>query len=774
MEHDIGRIKMKKQSRAMLAIDVMGIAISRAVFLGMNPIAMGFFGAAYFIKRGRFFTFLMVCLGMASALTVTDLIKYIIIMAVCGIIVGLIESKVKQANIYVIGATVGSATTIISCSTAFYYNQVKEQLFFCAMEGLIAFTFVLLFSKGINWMMQCKRNCIPDNEQLISISLLAGSIIYGLGNLEVKNISISIAITFLFIIFIAYKYGAGFGAVIGTVCGIAVSSINNDYTMIGFLCIFGIAIGLFRELGRLITAVVYIVGVVCLGLYQNKLFVTIDGIRAMLAAGTVFLLLPHRLVRRIDISGGNQGSESEFAKESVESITKHKLQEFSSSFYHLSKTYREITQKKVHTGHANVIEMMDDLSSQICVKCERCDLCWKNEYNNTYQDFQSFLTVIEETGTVERKQLSSDFNKRCLHVSQIVNEGIRMGETAKLNSEWQNRLAESREAIAGQLDEVATIIDEFSNDLYRISGLSQQSEYKLKAVLKANRVIVKHLVILEKRDNRKQVYMIARAGKGQCITSREVAGIIGGVLELSMRPADSTKNVISKNYDTFAFVEDTIFKTLTGSARITKLGEKISGDSFSILSLENGQMILSISDGMGTGVNANEESESVIELLEQFMEAGFKEESAIRLINSILVLKSENQSFSTIDLSVLNLYTGVCEFVKIGAATTFIKRENWVETISSTTMPVGVFNQVDFDQKSKKLYDGDYIIMMSDGVLDCIEGKNKEKYMQEIILNLSVTSPQEMANTILREALAQNEDVPLDDMTVLVAGIWKK
>ena len=217
-----------------------------------------------------------------------------------------------------------------------------------------------------------------------------------------------------------------------------------------------------------------------------------------------------------------------------------------------------------------------------------------------------------------------------------------------------------------------------------------------------------------------------------------------------------------------------MFKALTGSARITKLGEKVSGDNFSILNLENGQMILSLSDGMGTGVNANEESESVIELLEQFMEAGFKEESAIRLINSILVLKSENQSFSTIDLSMLNLYTGVCDFVKIGAATTFIKRDHWVETISSTTMPAGVFNQVDLDQKSKKLYDGDYIIMMSDGVLDCLPGNNKERLMQELILELTITNPQEIANRILKEALAQNQEVPPDDMTVLVAGIWKK
>lgn len=765
---------MKNQSKAILAIDILGVAISRAVFIGMNPIAMGFFGAAYFIKQGRFFTFLMVCLGMASVLPTMELIKYIIIMVVCGIIVGLVESKVKQASIGVIAVTVGLVTATISCSTAYYYHEVKEQIFFCAMEGLIAFAFVLLFSKGIHWLMQCKRNCIPDNEQLISISLMVGSMIYSLSGYEVLGSSISVALAFFFTIFFAYKYGAGFGAVLGTVSGVALSLVNQDYTMIGFLCILGIVLGMFRELGRVVTTFAYVIGIICVGLYQNKYITELSQIQAMLAVGVIFLILPPGLVRKIDLVGGTLEKGSRFAKENMETITKHKLQEVSKSFSQLSKTFREITQKKLSQNQGTVVEMMEDLSAQICANCEKCDLCWKNNYSDTYQDFETFLSLIEEKGIVEYEDLPKEFHKRCVHVGYLLNEGMRMSETAKLNYAWQNRLAESREAIAGQLDEVATIINEFSNDLYRTSVVSEQSENKIRTILKANRIYVSQLVVLERRDKKKQVYVIAKSGKGQCVTSKEVATMIGGVMDIPMRPTDSTKNVISKTYDTFAFVEDTMFKALTGSARITKLGEKVSGDNFSILNLENGQMILSLSDGMGTGVNANEESESVIELLEQFMEAGFKEESAIRLINSILVLKSENQSFSTIDLSMLNLYTGVCDFVKIGAATTFIKRDHWVETISSTTMPAGVFNQVDLDQKSKKLYDGDYIIMMSDGVLDCLPGNNKERLMQELILELTITNPQEIANRILKEALAQNQEVPPDDMTVLVAGIWKK
>lgn len=764
---------MNKQNKTILAVDVLGILVSRAMFLGMNPIAMGFFGAAYYIKQGRFFTFVMICLGMASAMSITDLMKYIIIMAMCGIVVCMIESKVKQANIYMIATAIGISTIIVSCSTAYFYHEIEKELFLCCMEGVIAFTTTILFSKGVHWLMRCRRNCVPDNEQLISLSLMAGAIIYSLSNVKIVENNVAIAVALFLILFFAYKYGAGYGAVMGTVSGIVLSLVDHKTEMIGFMCILGIVIGMFREIGRVITVFVLVSVLIYIGMYQTTYQADVTQIQAMLLAAGIFLILPGKITRRVDVSGAGS-TEHRFAKENVESITQFKLQEFSKSFSQLSKTFRNITQKRMIGEQSVLNEKIDVLASHVCSSCDKCDFCWKNCYHDTYNNFKVFLNLIEENGKAEKKLIEKEFKQRCHHMNYLLSEGTRMLEVNKLNHLWQSRLEENREAIAGQLDEVACIINDFSSDLYRTVGGADDIEDRLKIVLKANRVLVSQIVVLERKDKRKQVYMIARARKGQCIATKEVAQVLSSVLEMPMKPTEGTKNVITKKYDTFAFVEDTTFRALTASAKAIKQGEKVSGDNFSILNLENGQMILSLSDGMGTGVNANEESESVIELLEQFMEAGFKEDSAIRLINSILVLKSENQSFSTIDLSMLNLYTGVCEFVKIGAATTFIKRDNWVETISSTSMPVGVFNQVDFDQKSKKLYNGDYIIMMSDGVLDCLKDVDKEVTMQKIIMEMKTNNPQEMANYILEKALAENEHIPLDDMTVLVAGVWEK
>ena len=58
-------------------------------------------------------------------------------------------------------------------------------------------------------------------------------------------------------------------------------------------------------------------------------------------------------------------------------------------------------------------------------------------------------------------------------------------------------------------------------------------------------------------------------------------------------------------------------------------------------------------------ITAYKESELVVDLLEQFLEAGFTKETAVRMINSALIVRSDEQAFSTIDISSLDLYTGV-------------------------------------------------------------------------------------------------------------------
>ncbi len=142
----------------------------------------------------------------------------------------------------------------------------------------------------------------------------------------------------------------------------------------------------------------------------------------------------------------------------------------------------------------------------------------------------------------------------------------------------------------------------------------------------------------------------------------------------------------------------------------------------------------------------------------------------MRLINSMLVLRTENNMFSTMDITVLHLATGMCDFMKAGAAATFILRGDWMESISSTTLPAGMLSCVSYDMKQKKLYEGDYVIMVSDGIVE----SDGQEFITRAISGAESKSPQEVANVILEAAMQRENYQPRDDMTVLVAGLTKR
>ena len=111
------------------------------------------------------------------------------------------------------------------------------------------------------------------------------------------------------------------------------------------------------------------------------------------------------------------------------------------------------------------------------------------------------------------------------------------------------------------------------------------------------------------------------------------------------------------------------------------------------------------------------------------------------MVNSALVLKRQDGMFSTVDICALDLYTGICNFLKAGAATTFIKRDHWVEAITSTSLAAGLVQQIDFETTARKLYHGDYVIMVTDGVLDALPQEKEEETMKEIIMDVHEEAP---------------------------------
>ncbi len=386
---------------------------------------------------------------------------------------------------------------------------------------------------------------------------------------------------------------------------------------------------------------------------------------------------------------------------------------------------------------------------------------YEERVNNISDAFAKMARNIEKSVTMDREEeFDEDGQSVCEHCKVLKRQ----------NAIYKNKLKDSRRVIATQLQEIARILGESVDDTYDFHSISSEQMTLLTSRLRDVGIVLKRAVRLDNRRGISEIIITMKAKRGKCVSVKEVTRIINLVFDKDTEIVKEKRRVIGTDMETYRFKERPNFYVMHGLAKTSY--DDVSGDNFSFVSLDSGQTLLGISDGMGTGVRAYKDSEMVLELIENLMESGFGEETTLRLINTLFVLDGENISPATVDMSIIDMYSGVCDFLKLGAAATYVKRGDWVEALRSTSLPIGGEECLDIESVTKKLYDGDFVIMMSDGIIETAAKLNKEEEIGKLILEAKSLKPQEMADSILDGAIELLGDVNEDDMTVFVTGIW--
>jgi stage II sporulation protein E len=226
---------------------------------------------------------------------------------------------------------------------------------------------------------------------------------------------------------------------------------------------------------------------------------------------------------------------------------------------------------------------------------------------------------------------------------------------------------------------------------------------------------------------------------------------------------------------TVVFASAKAYEVETGVAGAAKDGDLLSGDSFTIAELPTGKFAAALSDGMGNGVRARMESSSALSMLEQLLQSGIDEKLAVKSVNSILLLRSPDETFATIDLALIDLYSAHATLLKIGSTPSFIKRGKEIIPIAAGNLPIGILHDIEIDLLQVQLQPGDTLIMMTDGVLDAPgHAINKELWMKRILQEIETDDPQELADELLDIALKQNLGGIRDDMTIVVSKIMRR
>ncbi|NLY10112.1 MAG: SpoIIE family protein phosphatase [Firmicutes bacterium] len=200
--------------------------------------------------------------------------------------------------------------------------------------------------------------------------------------------------------------------------------------------------------------------------------------------------------------------------------------------------------------------------------------------------------------------------------------------------------------------------------------------------------------------------------------------------------------------------------------------EGVSGDSNMVFQLSSGKIALLVSDGMGKGQQAANESTAAVRLLEKLIRVGYPWDVAIRIVNRALLIRSAEEMFATIDLAVVDLQNGLVEFVKIGSAPSFIKRGRDIEIVRNRALPAGILKDVDVEQDRRLLKEGEYLIMITDGILDSQRHIiHKDQWFCRILRRLDPSlDTQELSKELMKICLEKSSE-NRDDMMILVAKL---
>ena len=450
------------------------------------------------------------------------------------------------------------------------------------------------------------------------------------------------------------------------------------------------------------------------------------------------------------------------------------MDKFADSLKHLSKTFLKLESYKGTFTKEELEEMFEKVTDKVCRNCENREMCLGEKRVYTYQAMHEILCAAVEYGAELNIELKRKLKSQCILAPRFLRETLEVFENAKEILMWNNRMVQNREGYAGQLKSFAKMIQYTTRELDAGIFEDEHMEKRLKTRLKKAGIRMLSAVFYMTPQGKYEIHLTVKAMKGQSVSTRELVRLVGDSVGREMMPGRGERPVIGEDYCTVACMEGARFHTLQGVARIGKGCEKISGDTFLMTELPGGKQGIALSDGMGSGEDAFRESSMVVEMLEELLGAGFPVKTAVQMMNTALVIGREEVRFCTVDVALFDLYEGACEFVKAGAAATFLKRQGEVEIIRSATLPIGVLQDIEIDTETRRLESGDYVIMVTDGVMDALPAGEQDVLMCTFIQDTDILNPRELAHHILGRVLEWSGEVPLDDMTVLVAGLWSK
>ncbi len=336
---------------------------------------------------------------------------------------------------------------------------------------------------------------------------------------------------------------------------------------------------------------------------------------------------------------------------------------------------------------------------------------------------------------------------------------------------------ERQQALCEHMKEMSRILTKVAVQTFSFGVMPERLRRRVVQALRLEKITVSDIYYIyetagsEEEGSRSVGTKLYSERKGG-YSVQDVADMLSVLLDKRLSPSVSSPLRVDREEKTFVFVEEPAFLVVPGYAKAVKENETVSGDNYSMLEAAGGELSVLLADGMGSGVSACRDSNKVLELMEKFLDAGADMDAAMQLVNNALAVMTK-ENMSTLDVCTINLYTGMCCLRKAGAAATFLKSNSYVEQLAFPSLPLGIFRDRENEVICRELIENDYLIMVTDGIIDALDANGYEEMLQRYLEDIQGQTPSEMAQKILQFVLRCSGGHVADDMTVVVLGIYR-
>ena len=739
---------------------ILGFLFSNAIlFKSLSPLGLGLIGVLNGLNLYSCVCGVILghCLGASAGIVIKYIGATVISVFIKWLVSYLKSERLKRA-ISIFSSGIGlliSGAVLTSLLTPDLYS-------FLSLLIECSFTVIstILFSSALSAISFKRPICKMGIIEVAGVLLTVGAVVIALCALEVFGASFGVILSIFLTLLIAYNSGASAGAAVGAVLGIFLLIYDDSliYTCLG-LGFGGLLAGAFRSLKKSRMALIFFVS----NVFTGFLCLSDAKIGALLIESGVGCLLFFAFGFESDFLSHITSPESHSSLlNDFKAVFDRRLSLTSEGLSEIGDITKKVALKLERRHESGERRVFEETAEKLCDSCSMHDFCWGKNKAKVTEAFESTSPILRQKGYLAAEDMPSFFINSCIKSRDLLrNLNLSYSEFIEKTA-YNHSLSSVRSVICEQFDSMALMLTKLKEELSRVRGVKSDVSDKFAAQLRLMGLSVGYCLASERDFERICVEVQIEKFENESVPDRKLISILNSI---TSREFDypCVRSVGDKLYYTFNEMPcfDLDYKILQTSLDPSN----ISGDSISCFCDCEQFFNIILSDGMGAGKRAAVDSKMTVSLITKLIKAGFHYDNAVEVVNSAMLVKSSDETLSTVDALRLDLYTGKLQLMKLGAAPTFIyKSGERVHTIEAQSLPIGILGGVKPQKNQLYLKSSDLIVMVSDGVCD-----DEIMWLETLISQNHSLSVSQLCEKILRESEVQNK--LKDDRTVLVARV---